>query len=331
VVSDFCMPELDGISFLTRAQTIAPHTVRLLFTGHADLEVALAAVNEGRVFRFLTKPSSPHVVRNAVEAAVAQYLLITAERELLENTLQGCVKTLTNFLSLTNPAAFGRASRAQWYVSELLAHENLTACWYIGMAALLSQIGCVALPAETAERMLQGLVLADDEEAMVRRLPGVAEQLLASIPRLEPVREILRYQAKHFDGEGWPQDDAVAGRAIPLGARMLKIVLDFDALESEEVAVPVALDIMRGRAGWYDPSLLDKFVRLRGGATTRRVVREVAIAELVHGMILADDVLTSSGALLVTRGCEINAGLLERLRNNLRFEGVRQPLRVLVK
>ena len=82
----------------------APDTTRMLLTGDADLQSAISAVNEGQIFRFMTKPCAPYQLRLAFEAAVAQHRLVTAERVLLEQTVHGAVKTLTDILSFLNPA-----------------------------------------------------------------------------------------------------------------------------------------------------------------------------------------------------------------------------------
>ena len=112
VISDMRMPGMDGASFLHRTRQVAPDTVRLLLTGDTNLDSAIAAVNHGQIFRFLTKPCPPQVLIPTLVSAAKQYDLITGEKVLLEQTLHGCIKTLTDVLSLANPAAFGRATRA---------------------------------------------------------------------------------------------------------------------------------------------------------------------------------------------------------------------------
>ncbi|MBI6546352.1 MAG: response regulator, partial [Cyanobacteria bacterium NC_groundwater_1444_Ag_S-0.65um_54_12] len=94
VLSDMRMPGMDGAAFLSRVRQVAPDAARILLTGHADLEVAINAVNEGQIFRFLTKPCPPPVLLAAVNAAAEQYRLITAERVLLGQTLGGSIKAL---------------------------------------------------------------------------------------------------------------------------------------------------------------------------------------------------------------------------------------------
>ena len=88
VVSDFMMPGMTGVQFLARAKQLAPDTVRILLTGQASLEGAIASVNEGNIFRFLSKPCSREHLVKALEDAIEQARLVTADRELLERKLE---------------------------------------------------------------------------------------------------------------------------------------------------------------------------------------------------------------------------------------------------
>src|SRR5205807_344851 len=112
-------------------------------TGQADLETAIAALNQGNIFRFLTKPCSAEELAQTLEEAVRQYRLITAERNVLENTLHGCVKVLTEVLSLAHPASFSRATRIHCYVEHMITALNLRDRWQFEVAAMLSQVGCI--------------------------------------------------------------------------------------------------------------------------------------------------------------------------------------------
>lgn len=84
VLSDLRMPGMSGVELLEQCRDVAPATVRMLLTGHADFESAIAAVNKGFVFRFLLKPCPPEVVDAAFDDAVEQYRIATADRDLLE-------------------------------------------------------------------------------------------------------------------------------------------------------------------------------------------------------------------------------------------------------
>lgn len=88
LVSDLRMPGGGGVTVLRQACKLAPDTTRILLTGKADLESAIAIVNEGAIFRFLAKPCPPDVLLKTLEAAVEQNRLVTAERELRQRLQQ---------------------------------------------------------------------------------------------------------------------------------------------------------------------------------------------------------------------------------------------------
>src|SRR5256885_73252 len=125
VVSDMRMPEMTGVEVLRKVKELSPDTVRIMLSGHADLDAAIAAVNEGSIFRFLTKPCPKETLGKTLSAALMQYRLVRAERDLLEHTLKGSIEVLSEVLSLVNPAAFGRAMRLKRYMSHIVACVGL--------------------------------------------------------------------------------------------------------------------------------------------------------------------------------------------------------------
>jgi response regulator RpfG family c-di-GMP phosphodiesterase len=327
VVSDLRMPRMDGIAFLEQARRIRPDAVRLLLTGDADLQTALDAVNRGAVFRFLIKPSTPEALRQAVSAAVEQHRLITAERTLLEQTLRGSIRALTEVLALTNPAGFGRAARVEMLARTLAGLLEVEGRWQIEVAAMLSQIGTVTLPRATVEKLYGGMPLSYAEEVCVQRLPQLASDLLASIPRLEAVQEILLHQNARFDGAGSPPSSPT-GTRIPLGARLLKVVLDFDLLESQGLSRGEAIETLRGRSGWYDPHLLEVLAEFCARGAAERLILETELRAVRPGMVFVEDVVTPSGVLLIARGQEASERLMTRIHNLAHLEEARQRVRV---
>jgi response regulator RpfG family c-di-GMP phosphodiesterase len=328
IVSDLRMPGMDGIGLLRTTRELYPDTVRVLFTGQPDLDNAVAAVNEGAIFRFVTKPCSRVILALTVKSAVEQHRLIVAERELLQQTLRGSIKALTDVLGLASPLAFGRATRLRQSVASLAAALKVPESWHIEVAAMLSQIGSVILPTPTLEKAYQGEEMTEAELEMVRRVPSVTEQVLGNIPRLEPVMEILRCQQKHFDGTG-PPEWMVGGEAIPWGARALKAVIDLDTLEAGGLSPSLAVDTLRGREGWYDPAILVALSETRK-SDHHSNVRELPLDGLAAGMVLAQDVRTAKGMLFVARGQEVTAGLIEKFRNSHQGMFGADPIRVIL-
>ncbi len=322
VVSDMRMPEMDGAAFLSRVKERAPDTVRLLLTGQADLESAIAAVNHGQVFRFLTKPCETPAFLTAIEAAVAQHRLIRAEKDLLEKTLRGSIKALTEILSLASPLIFGRATRLKQHAWELVTGVGVPFSWQLEVAVMLSQIGCIVLTAENNEKLYYGKPLSPVEAESTRCIPKISMQLLESIPRLELVCAILDAQDYKFDGQDSPPG-APRGESIPFGARVLKLVSDYDFLEAGGATPGGAISTLQGRKGHYDPKLLVALGRVKSKLSPG--AGQIQLEALRAGMLLVQDVMSTTGAVLVPRGHEVTDAILTRLRG-LEPGSVREPL-----
>jgi len=332
ILSDMRMPGMNGAEFLAQARKIAPDAVRLLLTGQSNIENAIAAVNQGQIFRFLSKPCPPPLLEVAIDAAAEQYRLITSERVLLEETLRGSVRTLTDVLALTSPLAFGRATRVKQTALELAVALSLPEPWQLEVAAMFSQLGFIALPADVLEKIHYGTALTEAETAMAARAPLLTEQLLANIPRLEGVREILTLSAKppeRRDSLQKPLDDKAKARAK--ASQILRLAIDLDALEAQGTEMPILLETLRSRADRYDGEVLTALLAARGATQQQEIrVRELPISGLRVGMVVAEDLKMVNGALLVARGFEVTESFVERARN-FRPGSVKEPVRVIVK
>src|SRR5579863_6159002 len=230
IVSDMRMPEMDGVQFLSRVRVISADSVRIALTGYADIQTASNAVNEGAIFRFLTKPCEKEVLAKALTAGIIQHQLVVAERELLEKTLRGSVKVLTEVLSLVNPAAFSRGVRIGKYVQHIVKELQLNTPWQFEVAGMMSQLGCVTLDTETIEAVYAGTRLSAEEQARYDTHAGVAAQLLSNIPRLEAVARMIAKQdsAPPYSSAGVDlKQDPVA-----LGAQILRVAIAYDQLLS---------------------------------------------------------------------------------------------------
>jgi len=328
VVSDMRMPNMTGVEFLREVRKISPDTVRMILTGNADQQCAIDAVNEGYIFRFLTKPCPADILVRALEAGLEQYRLITAERELLTSTLAGCIRVLTEILSLVAPEAFGRAIRARELVSRLCRELNVPDAWQIEIATMLAPIGCIAMPEEIVTKAIRGEPLKEPEQATYQTHPRIAHDLISKIPRLEQVARIVAYQEKLFNGAGFPAD-LIEGDDIPLGSRIIKLAYDWDFLISTGLSPELALAEITDRRGWYDPKVVNA---LRRTLNVQQVcvVREMKISDLVDGLILADNVYSVNGTLLCSKGQEITPAIRFRLRNYAVNVGIARPVRVFI-
>jgi len=314
VVSDMRMPEMDGATLLSLVRQETPDAVRMLLTGQADVEAAVAAINDGQIFRFLTKPCAPDTLQAALADGVALHHTTIAERELLDKTLRGAVQALTDVLALAHPKAFGRAQRIARTVHELAAELHIENRWDVDVAGMLAQLGAVSLPAAVVDKLDRGTPLSPDERSMTARLPAVSAQLLASVPRLEPLAEaISRYELPATEDQRYRKDQP-GGDPLTLVPQMIRVAVDFDYLTCGRVPVFTALAQLRAR-GVYSARVLEALEAAYLPGANKCAPKEVALDDLAPGMILADDVVAADDVLLVGRGTAVTDAMIRRLSN----------------
>ena len=332
LVADMSMPEMDGVEFLEEARVLAPNAVRLMLTGNADQRTAVDAVNRGQVYRFLNKPCPPEILIPALESALNHYDLMCVERELLEGTLMGSVKMLSEVLGMVAPDALGRGQRLRESMRVFARAADVTSMWEMEVGALLASIGCASLPPRVIRKLNLGESLSREETTVVRRVPQVGHDLLVGIPRLAGVARIVLYQDQAFDGSGFPQDGC-SGEHLPIGARMLKILNDRLILESDGVVKQAAHDAMKAKAGMYHPKLLDICFQclstfLENTISAERPVYTLFVKELIVDQIVVSDITTQEGFVLVGAGSRLTPMVLERLGNYDALGEVKQPVLV---
>jgi response regulator RpfG family c-di-GMP phosphodiesterase len=331
LVADMQMPGMNGVELLQKVRESWPETIRLMLTGNLDQRTAMEAINQGQVFRFLTKPCAPEDLGGMLEAALRQHRLETAERELLDQTLTGSLKVLTEILSLADPHAFGRAEIIRQRAVEIAEHLDVEHTWEIGVAAMMAPLGFVTIPPALVAKGRSGEPLSVEERDTLQRVPEFGAHLLERIPRLEAVARIVRYQHKSYTGAGYPLDD-VKGEDIPLGSRILRALSDFLDMEERRGSRLVAAEQMKLRRGWYDPQVLqvmEELYSLPGQAPDPEVPRAVSVKNLEIGAILAADVKTKTGLLVASQGTRLLGSHVEKLQNFARISGLQEPLYVL--
>jgi response regulator RpfG family c-di-GMP phosphodiesterase len=307
IVSDMRMPGMDGATLLKHVKHLHPETARILLTGDPGRDVAIAAVNEGQIFRYLTKPCPADQLRTAIEAGVAHHRLLIAEKVLLQETLIGCIRALIDVLAMTNPVAFGRATRVKRLALDLAAAAGSGGFWQLEAAAMLSQIGYISLPAELVEKLYYGKRLTPEEQVLADGAPQVAQKLLGSIPRLEAVMEILA-AARDF------KSDLPEG-LVKLGAGILRLVIEYDTLIAQGQPIAAAIAAIRAQALRHDGKLVERLEVLVGALDGALELSEVAVGDVTPGMVFMDDLRTHIGTLLVPKGFEVTVTFLERARN----------------
>jgi len=326
IVSDMRMPEMNGLQLLTTVKEKHPETVRVMLTGNADQQTAIDAVNHGDVFRFLNKPCPPEPMANTLNLAIKQHQLITAEKDLLENTLKGSIEALSEILQLTNPEVFGRTTKIKTLMKACAEAMKLDDIWALETIAMLCQLGYVALPCDLVSKATNPSTLSKEESNQFYQHSRLASDLIGKIPRMEDIARSIRYQNNHFDGSG-PALDNLKGKDLPIGARLLKAILDFDTFETGGLDAALALAKLQSNANIYDPDVLTAFANTIA-VSSEKQVKEVSVTALNPGMALAQDIHTRNGMLLACKGQPITTSLSERLTNFWRNGNISEKINV---
>ncbi|MBX2802752.1 MAG: response regulator [Myxococcales bacterium] len=325
VVSDMRMPGMDGAAFLAEVRNQAPDTTRILLTGHAEVPAAISAVNDGEIFRFLTKPCPPAVLQKAVMEGCRQYQLRLAEKQLLEETLKGSVSVLAEVMALASPEVFGRANRIQRTVRWVVFEMGLEDRWRFELAAMLSQIGLVGVDEDIVRRWMRGLPLDPHEQKAVEEHPDIARKMLSKIPRLEAVAQMVALQRRDVRL-------STALRAMErndheqIGGHILRAALDLDAFVGDGLEALIALDTMSRTRDRYNPVVIEALLTVY--QRNSRPTRSVGADQLDKGMVLLEPIRTIGGVVVVPKGHEITGPVRARLLRFAQGRGVREPILV---
>lgn len=311
VISDMRMPGMDGVQFLTQVRQTAPDTVRMILTGCSDINAAMNAVNEGNIFRFLAKPCEREVLTKAITSGLIQYRLITAEKELLENTLMGSIKVLTDVLGAVSPEAFGKSIRITPYVRHLVAKFHLPSSWCFETAAMLSQLGCIMLDHDLIQAAYVNTHLSAEDRVRFESHPNVARDLLANVRRLEPVAWMISQQLNREIPENAPPAPDLPAAVLAIGAKMLRVAVAFDNLRMRGIPNDEAVTRLRYRSE-FDRDLVDALADIKSDES-KMELRKIPISTLTIGMILQQNIRNHDGVLVVAKGQEVTRPLLVRL------------------
>lgn len=188
----------------------------------------------------------------------------------------------------------------------------------IFIAALMHDIGQIGLPDALLAKPVPRLT--EEETIQYRRHTTLGEQALMALDDMHGVSIIIRSHHERHDGQGYP--DSLADEHIPLGARILAVADTYDDLQIGHLsstplnAADAQAMIARGRGTQFNPEVVDVFLQvlLKTVPEAERPPRMLTTAQLRPGMVLARDLLTSEGAVLLAVDHMLTEDLIRRLR-----------------
>jgi CheY-like chemotaxis protein len=322
ILLDINMPEMNGFEVCKRLKAdekLAAIPV-LFLSALNETKDKLNAFRSGGV-DYITKPFQLEEVRARVETHLELHRARQRERDLLERTLNGAVKALSDLAHLTSPSLTERSGAVRSMVVHMVEQLRLPDPWQYELASILCLIGCITLPSDAFEHAYVGDNASSEEQQMYRAHPDVGFQLISRIPRLENVAEMIRLQ--QVETSNWASND-VAER----GSRMLKTAQELDRRTLRGIPFQTACDQLRAAPGKYPTTLLESLKDYSPNRVHFEVKR-LAAPQLLPGMILEDDVVTDDGSLtVISKGTTLTVTLVERVRNFARTRGVREPIQV---
>lgn len=309
VLSDMRMPRMNGAEMLAEIKKRDHEVSTILLTGHTDFDSAMAAVNDGNVFRMLSKPCPPERLIKVLNDGLEQYDLIRSKRILLDQTLRGAVDALAESLSTAKPLFFGRVQRVRRMANELAMKQDVPNAWRVDVASVFSQLAYLALPENVTEDVYYRRDLSKEVKALLAKFPEDTRNILNKIPGLEEVGEILKSVDVQYRFEEEKED------GVRLAASILKVALDFDYYEEQGYNRSIIVSTLKERNKEYDPKVTQSLSDLIVIAEETSTLQEIKIDDIDIGMRLSQELRLDDGFLIAAAGTDVDRQLLKVIRN----------------
>jgi FixJ family two-component response regulator len=279
IICDMRMPGMDGAQFFAEARLLVPDAVRILLTGQADLAAVVAAINQGRIYRFIAKPVDRDELMRVIGAAMAHYRLQQEEQRQLEASRRHLIDWAQDVLCLSSVVAWGEAVRTRRASRLLAEHLGLNDVLAIEATAVLAATGKSLGPGCEPDRV----------RAAMKSLAGTSE-------RMEAVHAML------------DELTSPPGTPLRIATRVVQVAQAVDDAAGpfrervDQLEASGALDVRLATA----LRELETKLALPEG-------RPVPLAELAAGARLTRPLVARDGSLLAPAGVPVSALLLARL------------------
>ncbi|MBO93790.1 MAG: hypothetical protein CMI32_02680 [Opitutales bacterium] len=309
VVSDFQMPGMNGAEFLRAIRSKDNETVTMLLTGAANFENVSETVRSGRIFRLLGKPCRTEEMKENISDALEQYRLIQAEKNMLEETLNGAVRAMTSILAASKPLFFGRSQRVKQMAFLLADEMGVNDPWRLELAATFAYLGYVGLPDEVQEDVYNHKVLADEVVKIVSGFPTFISEVLGEIPRLDEIASIIL----HIDNDY--NEDVPDEREVRKLASILRISQHYDRYATEGHAQSRIFETLQQRKEIYLPGAIEALGKLYDIGRADTQIEEVSPECLEPGMQMAENLRLPNGLLVAPKGTIVDKHFLRIIQN----------------
>lgn len=290
IMCDQRMPSMTGSEFLKQAAEMRPQTVRIMLTGYTDASALVDAINSGVVYKYITKPWVNEELMQTVKRALQHYETTKGQRQLqlqnerlqsrLKATKDSFIEIVMKMLDMKVPRSREHAERTAKYavaIGEDLKMER-PELEQLSLAALLHEAALFGIPNEI---MLKETPFSQEESEIVRMDLESGLRMLESVPDLEEIVSVLRFQYEHFDGRGLPS--GFSSEQIPIHARIIAVANAYDSFTLPRTARAAmshdeAIRTLRFEAGRrFDPNFVNIFCEINAAVPVIEEVDELVL------------------------------------------------------
>lgn len=285
IVSDQKMPFMEGTEFFKRISETHPEIIKILLTGHSNIDILVDAINECHLFQYILKPFEPEHLCMIVESGIKKYELTTSRTQILRDLSELFYKTIKSIayaLDAKDKYTHGHSMRVTLYSLALAKTLNLSddLLEEIETAGLLHDIGKIAIPDKI---LLKPGKLTDEEYEVIKTHPELGEKLVLSIEKLKLISNWLKSHHERYDGKGYP--DGLVGEQIPISSRIIALADTYDAMTSNRayraaLSHEIAIEEIKHCAGsQFDPVLAELFINISAEISRIKENPELAYEE----------------------------------------------------
>ncbi|MDQ7053617.1 MAG: HD domain-containing phosphohydrolase [candidate division KSB1 bacterium] len=267
--------------------------------------------------------------------------IIQQKRELerlytqLDNSFTEIIRAFMTLVEMKNPNIGGHSRRVAALsrrFSEFLEIPKQEVR-DIEVAALLHDIGKITLPDEILETPKSEL--SSQQMDLLNSHPEIGASILNDIPDLKTIAKIVEAHHENYDGSGFPKK--WKAQEIPIGARIIAILNTFDHFISKEqlersLRLELAIEYLKAESGKrFDAHFVHRFIEfLKSSANFKRALRVISVdlGHLEAGMMLAGDVRTESGLLLLRKDQILNSIMIQRLHHYHKIDPIVMPIQI---